>query len=142
MTTRDVREVRLFLPRFEIAWGPSNVSELLNGLGMKLAFDRSRADFSGINGHAPPDERSLLLSAVVHKAIVEVHEEGTEAAAATAVNMEDTMTLRPIKPPAIPIFRADHPFMFAIRERKSGVILSLGRVDDPTRLSGGGNVLA
>jgi len=62
---------------------------------------------------------------------VEVHEEGTEAAAATAV-VAPTMAAWPPAPDQMPIFRADHPFLFAIRDRKSGAILFLGRVVDPT----------
>jgi len=79
-------------------------------------------------------DESLFLSAVFHKAFVEVNEEGTEAAAATAVGMTWGF-LQPPQPPPVPIFRADHPFLFAIRDRKSGTILFLGRISDPTRES-------
>ncbi len=128
------REVKLFLPRFKITWGTVNMSDQLIALGMPLAFTRFQADFSGINGLEPPDEESLFLSAVFHKAFVEVNEEGTEAAAATAVALRaPTMSLRPSRPRPVPIFRADHPFLFAIRDRKSGAILLLGRMADPTR---------
>jgi serpin B len=126
----DVREVKLFLPRFKITWGTLNLGEQLTALGMSLAFTRSQADFSGINGHEPPDDDSLFISGVFHKAFVEVNEEGTEAAAATAVSMAPAAALRPSNPP--PLFRADHPFLFAIRDRKSGAILFLGRIADPT----------
>jgi serpin B len=127
------REVELFLPRFKITWGTVNVRDQLTALGMPLAFTRLQANFSGINGHEPPHEDSLFISAVFHKAFVETNEEGTEAAAATAVAMPPTAALRPSKPPPVPIFRADHPFLFAIRDRKSGTILFLGRMADPTR---------
>lgn len=71
-----------------------------------------------------------------HKAFVEVYEEGTEAAAATAnVFARDGAAVHPPKPPPVPIFRADHPFLFAIRDRKSGTILFLGRMANPTRES-------
>jgi serpin B len=127
------REVKLFLPRFKITWGTVNVRDQLTGLGMPLAMTRFQADFSGINGHEPPDEDSLFISAVFHKAFVEMNEEGTEAAAATAVAMRPAMAApRPPKPPAVPVFRADHPFLFAIRDRKRGAILFLGRMADPT----------
>lgn len=99
---------------------------------MPLAFDRSQADFSGINGYKPPDEKALFISDVFHKAFVDVNEEGTEAAAATAIVMIEAMAMA-YKPPPIPIFRADHPFLFAIRDRVSGAILFLGRITDPTR---------
>jgi serpin B len=126
------REVKLFLPRFKITWGTVNVRDQLTALGMPLAFTRLQANFSGINGHEPPHEDSLFISAVFHKAFVETNEEGTEAAAATAVAMPLAAALRPSKPPPVPIFRADHPFLFAIRDRKSGTVLFLGRMADPT----------
>jgi serpin B len=124
------REVKLWLPRFTITWGSVNLRDQLAALGMPLAFDPFQADFSGINGQEPPHEESVFISAVFHKTFVEVNEEGTEAAAATAV----TMMLRgrpPVRPPRIPTFRADHPFLFAICERETGAIVFLGRVADP-----------
>ena len=129
-------EVELFLPRFKFTWGTVNLRDQLTTLGMTLPFNRSEADFSGINGHQAPSEDSLVISAVFHKAFVEVNEEGTEAAAATAVGMiSGAMAPWPSQPPPIPIFRADHPFLFAVRDRKSGAILFLGRIADPTRES-------
>jgi len=122
-----VREVKCFFPRFKLTWGVRDLCEQLAALGMPIAFARYKADFSGINGHEPPSEDSLFLSAVLHKAFVEVTEEGTEAAAATAVTMI-AMCAPPSEKPQIPVFRADHPFLFAIRDRKSGVLLFLGRV--------------
>ena len=131
-----VCEVKLFLPRFKITWGTVNLRDQLTTLGMTLPFNRSQADFSGINGQQPPADDSLFISAVFHKAFVEVNEEGTEAAAATAVAVSGATLARwPSKPPPVPIFRADHPFLFAIRDRKSGAILFLGRIADPTRES-------
>lgn len=130
-----VREVKLFLPRFKITWGTANLRDQLAALGMPLAFSRLQANFSGINGHKPPHEDSLFISAVFHKAFVETNEEGTEAAAATAVVTMITSAAPPSKPPPVPVFRADHPFLFAIRDRKSGAILFLGRMVDPTRES-------
>ncbi|APR85695.1 proteinase inhibitor I4 serpin [Minicystis rosea] len=130
------QEVDIFLPRFRLTWGVVEMSESLSLLGMPLAFERGKADFSGINGRVPPDEEALSISAILHKAFVEVNEEGTEAAAATAVEMVAlSAASSPAKPPPVPIFRADHPFLFAIRERGSGAILFLGRVVDPTRKS-------
>ena len=126
------REVELSIPRFKMTWDAELASQL-QGLGMPLAFSRAQADFSGINGHPPPDEDSFFISAVFHKAFVEVNEEGTEAAAATAVVMELAAALERSTPPPIPVFRADHSFLFAIRDRKSDAILFLGRMADPTR---------
>jgi serpin B len=126
-----VRKVQLFLPRFKITWGTVNIGEQLIALGTTRAFIPSQADFSGINGHKPPDEEALFISAVFHKAFVEVNEEGTEAAAATAASAR-VITSMYTRPPQVPIFRADHPFLFAIRDRMTGAILFLGRMADPT----------
>lgn len=128
-------EVKLFLPRFRITWGTEEIGEHLRALGMRLAFARFQADFSGINGQEPPHEESLFISAIFHKTFVEVNEEGTEAAAATAVATPLAGAALHYKPPPIPVFRADHPFLFAIRDRRSGTLLFLGRVADPTRES-------
>ena len=83
------------------------------------------ADFSGINS-----EEALIISAVLHKAYVDVNEEGTEAAAVTGVVM-GRMAIA--APQAIPEFRADHPFLFAIRDTKAGSILFMGRLTDPAK---------
>ena len=74
----------------------------------------------------------FYISHVFHKTFLDVNEEGSEASAATAVTME-RLGSRPGKQPSIPIFCADHPFLFAIRDRKIGAILFLGRLSDPTR---------
>jgi serpin B len=125
--------VDVFLPRFTTTWGAVDVREHLAALGMPVAFDAARADFSGIDGHEPPHDESLHLSAVVHKAFVEINERGTEAAAATATAMDARALVSPPKPPPIPVFRADHPFLYAIRDRHSGALLFVGRMVDPTR---------
>ena len=104
------------------------VARELIALGMPMAFDRLTADFSGINGLRAPHADALFISTVVHKAFVEINEEGAEAAAATAVEMKACAGL----PPPVVTFRADHPFLFAIRDTRSGAILFLGRVADPT----------
>jgi serpin B len=131
----NAREVEVFLPRFKITWGTVDMRESLSALGMRLAFTRYQADFSGINGHEPPDEESLFLSAVLHKTFVAVDEEGTEAAAAVTVHPMPTASRLSFRPPPVPIFRADHPFLFAIRDVKSGAILLLGRITDLRRES-------
>jgi serpin B len=74
-------------------------------------------------------QRDLFISKVVHKAYVDVYEEGTEAAAATGVIMQRTSVALP-RP--VPVFRADHPFAFLIRDNRTGAILFLGRLSDPT----------
>jgi serpin B len=90
---------------------------------MPSAFG-SEADFSGMT-----TDRRLAISAVVHKAFADVNEEGTEAAAATAVAMLRMSVRVPNKPPVV--FRADHPFLFLIRDVRSGSILFMGRVANP-----------
>jgi serpin B len=126
------REVDLFLPRFRMTWGTVDMGAPLSALGMPLAFTQFEADFSGINGYQPPHEESLSISAVYHKAFVEVNEKGTEAAAATATAMIDAAPMD-WEPPPVAVFRADHPFLFAIRDWENGAILFLGRVADPTQ---------
>ena len=111
-------EVSVIMPKFKMTCEFS-LGETLTALGMKDAFSLPPADFSGIDGR-----RDLFISAVLHKAFVDVNEEGTEAAAATAVIM--TWSAKNIE-----IFRADHPFIFLIRDDKTGSILFIGRVMNP-----------
>ncbi len=125
------REIEIFLPTYRLTWGTFDLGAQLRALGMPLAFDPYQADFSGINGHEPSHKDSMFISSVFHKAFVEVNEEGTEAAAATAFGMVGAARW-PHRTPEVPIFRADHPFLFAILDRKSSAILFLGRVVNPT----------
>jgi serpin B len=123
-------DVNLFLPRFRFTWGTVDLRTQSIELGVRLAFDCSRADFSGINGYPPGHREALFISNLYHKAFLDVNEAGTEAAAASAL----MMVARGMggRPPEIPMFRADHPFLFAIRVRRTGALLFLGRVEDPT----------
>ena len=114
------REVVVSVPKFKMT-SQFGLASVLKSMGMTDAFS-SNANFSGING-----KRDLFISAVIHKAYVDVNEEGTEAAAATAV----TMKLTSVMPSRIPVFRADHPFLFLIRDNHSGSILFIGRVMNP-----------
>ena len=125
-------KVVVALPKFEIE--PRQTLELgsvLSGLGMTEAFDRERADFTGMAN--PPDPRDrLFVSEVFHKAFVKTDEKGTEAAAATAVHMGMVgSALRP-RPERIVEFQADHPFLFLIRDVTSGLVVFMGRVSDPS----------
>jgi serpin B len=121
-------EVIVSLPRFKITQ-QFELSSTLENLGMKTAFDPNAADFSAMTG-----DRSLVISAAIHKAYIDLDENGTEAAAATAVVMGMAMAAPPLSPPPPPIvFTADHPFLFLIRDNKSGAILFMGRVTDPTK---------
>jgi len=118
------QKVMLYVPKFKME-SSFDLSTELETMGMRNAFG-STADFSGIDG-----TRILFISSVAHKAWVEVTEEGTEAAAATAVTLSARAVIDPEPPP--PTFRADHPFIFLIRHNRSGSILFLGRVADPTQ---------
>ena len=116
------QRVEIFLPRFKLESG-FNLNDTLARMGMADAFG-NKADFSGMDG-----SRRLCISAVFHKAWGEVNEEGTEAAAATAVGMALTAYRPTPQPP--PVFRADHPFIFFIRDTRSGSILFMGRLAQP-----------
>jgi len=114
------REVIVTMPKFKMT-SKFSMADVLRTMGMTDAFTGA-ADFSGMTG-----KRDLFISAVIHQAYVDVNEEGTEAAAATGVVMKLTAAL----PEQTPVFRADHPFLFLIRDKTSGSILFLGRVMNP-----------
>jgi serpin B len=116
-----VREVDVYLPKFKMETSFS-LKATLQAMGMKRAFSGD-ADFSGISS-----TEHLYISDVIHKAFVDVNEEGTEAAAATGVPMR-AMAVR--RPTPVPVFRADHPFLFMIRDTKAGSVLFLGRLTAP-----------
>ncbi|XP_071469734.1 serpin B6-like [Marmota flaviventris] len=115
----DEEEVEVFLPRFKLQEN-YDLEEVLRSLGMTDAFDEARADFSGMSSR-----KDLYLSKVVHKSFVEVNEEGTEAAAATAA----IMMMRCMRFTAR--FCADHPFLFFIQHSRTRGILFCGRVSSP-----------
>lgn len=121
-TNLKKRKMRVFLPKFKMT-SEFRLDETLAAMGMGDAFDPNKADFSGMDGRP----HWLFIGAVLHKAFVEVNEEGTEAAAATAVVFRITMAA------PSPVFRADHPFIFLIRENKTNAILFLGRILDPSQ---------
>ena len=113
-------QVKLTMPKFEFE-SSFNLNETLEALGMPLALDPEKADFSGMDG-----TRELYISNVVHKAFVSVDEEGTEAAAATGVVVSITSLPQPAE------LVIDRPFLFLIRHNQTGTILFVGRVLDPT----------
>jgi serpin B len=121
LTRLASHRVDLSLPKFKLT-AECELKDALSELGMPVAFKPGAADFSGITG-----TRELAISAVVHKAFVEVEEKGTEAAAATGVVFARTAVIAP--PPVV--FRADHPFFFLIRDTRTGTILFLGRLVKP-----------
>jgi serine protease inhibitor len=112
-------EVQVFLPKFKMT-SEFALKPVLASLGMKKLFT-VEADLSGMNGRT-----DLYVSAVIHKAYLDVNEEGTEAAAATAVVVWATSA----RPP-VPVFRPDHPFLFLIRDQRTGSILFMGRLANP-----------
>ncbi len=115
----DAGEAGLYLPKFRIETDAMFLKEPLRQLGMVAAFAPGAADFTGL--HTGGDQ--LYVDLVVQKAFVDVTEEGTEAAAATAVVMRGESARRG--------FQADHPFLFLIRDARRGTILFLGRVEKP-----------
>lgn len=119
--------VSLALPRFELEGaGPMRLKAALAAAGMPLAFDRERADFGRIALPPRPEER-LVVAEVFHAAKIRVDEAGTEAAAATAVSMARAGGA-PQRPREV---KADHPFLFFVEDRRSGMILFWGRVVEP-----------
>ena len=117
---QEVVKVELFLPKFKLETRYDLVSPL-EIMGMKDAFKMNVADFSGMGW----PKGALSIGQIKHKAFVDINEEGTEAAAATAVEM--VLTAMPYNP----VFRADHPFIFIIRDNRSGAIVFMGRMVNP-----------
>jgi serpin B len=114
-------QVNVYFPRFKMETG-YQMRDTLSGMGMSSAFEPGRANLSGMDGTT-----SLFVSDVFHKAYVEVNEEGTEAAAATAVPVSRALA------ESVPVFRADHPFIFLIQDSENGNILFMGRVTEPVQ---------
>lgn len=113
-------KVKVFLPRFTFKTG-YKLNDALAELGMPAAFTEGAADFSAMDG-----TNKLYIQTAFHKAFVEVNEEGTEAAAATGIAMGVKSM-----PMAMLRFRADRPFLFFIEDAKSGLILFMGRLEEP-----------
>ncbi len=115
--------VDVYIPKFTFS-SKYLLKEILEEMGMPTAFVDPEApwgaDFSGIR-----KEKDICIQTVVHQAFIDVHERGTEAAAATGIGMG------PISAPQTKIFRANHAFLFLIQERESGNIIFIGRVIDP-----------
>jgi serpin B len=120
-------EVRVWLPRFKFTV-PVELSAALQRMGMKEAFS-DVANFKGMTDSAD----ALKITAVLHKAFVELDEQGTEAAAATAVVVGLAMAAPQRPEPPVKEFRADRPFLFAVVHEPTGAPLFLGRVLDPTK---------
>jgi serpin B len=119
MTGLRATEVKVMLPRFKAGF-EAELSGPLSALGMVDAFIEAKADFSGMTGG-----KDLYIKLVRHKAVLEVNEAGSEAAAATAVVMDTKSVQREV------IFRADRPFLCAIRDDQTGALLFLGAINNP-----------
>ena len=113
-------KVDIYLPKFKVETSYS-LGDYLIELGMNIPFT-SAANFSGITGG-----RDLFISKVIHKAFIDVNEEGTEAAAATAVIMELTVNGGSSRI----VFDCNHPFMYLIQHKQTGTILFMGSISDP-----------
>lgn len=128
-------DVKVKLPKFTFDKS-FTLNEPLKALGMKDAFNSSKADFSGMAdleklSLALGGPTKLYIQSVLHKAFIEVNEEGSEAAGATAVIIGvHTESVKIPSPPKV--FTADHPFLFMIRDVQSGAILFMGRVSNPS----------
>lgn len=116
----SVDEVEVIFPKFKLTQ-QFELNDILAKMGAEEMFIPGKADLSGIS------PEPLFVSQVVHKAFVEVNEEGTEAGAATAIGV-NVMSM----PLPKPMFKADHPFLFVIRHNESGAILFLGRLVKPS----------
>ncbi|XP_003468887.1 serpin B9-like [Cavia porcellus] len=112
-------KVKVFLPRFKLQ-EDYDMGSVLQALGMEDAFQEGKADLSGM-----VVDSELYLSKVVHRSVVEVNEEGTEAAAATAVMIQKCCAME------LPVFCADHPFLFFIRHNATHSLLFCGRFASP-----------
>ena len=116
------RQVMVYFPKFTMRTNYF-LSRELPEMGMPTAFTTA-ADFSGMDG-----AKDLYIDDVIHQAFVDVNEEGTEAAAATAVGVMQIILRVPNE--EIPVFRADHPFIFFIKDNETGNILFMGRMAKP-----------
>jgi serine protease inhibitor len=115
-------EIDIRIPKFKLEYA-KELNEVLKALGMEVAFERGRADFTGMYNKEQTSGENLFISTVDHKAVIEVNEEGSTAAAATSVGMGRTS----VKPEII----VDRPFVFAIRENYTGTIVFIGTCVEP-----------
>ncbi|HWV41375.1 serpin family protein, partial [Pseudorhodoplanes sp.] len=120
------RQVALSLPKFKFEFAADLIAPF-KPLGMRKVFDPAQSDLSGLTGQ-PREKAQSTIDQIAHRAVIEVAEEGTEAAGATAV-VVTTRTMAPGHQPER--FTVDRPFMFVIADDKTGAILFAGRVSDP-----------
>ncbi|MFA6691747.1 MAG: serpin family protein [Saccharofermentanales bacterium] len=124
---KELRRVNVILPKFRLEQTLDKLPETFKALGMKDAFDEEMADFSGI---LKLQGQNLFISDIVHKAFLEVTEEGSEAAAATQIGFSVT-SAGPIPPQPPRVFRADKPFLCMIIHKAANEILFMGKVQKP-----------
>jgi serpin B len=117
------QKVEVYFPRFKVE-DNFDLKDTLAKMGMPDAFRWPKANLSGLDG-----TKELYISCIFHKAWCEINEQGTEAAAATVMGVKAFLVLEKPAPP--PVFRADHPFIFLIRDIRSGSVLFIGRLTDP-----------
>jgi serpin B len=119
MSGLDDNKVMLRMPKYKMEYGVKLLNDVLTDLGMGIAFS-PEADFSGINP-------GIFISKVMHKAVIEVNEKGSEAAAATVVVMAESAA--PVE--EIVEFIVNRPFFFVIADDRSGAVLFMGKVVEP-----------
>jgi serpin B len=124
LRTETPRLVDLMLPRFKAAYS-ADLKDSFRKAGMTLAFDPRRSDFSGLTG-VPPQTAPTAIDQIVHRAVIDVAEESTEAAAATATGVWSSAI--PVEPMQ---FRVDRPFLYYLIDDVTGAVLFQGRVVDP-----------
>jgi serpin B len=123
--------VALSMPRFKAAFKAGFVAPFRQA-GMTLPFEDA-ADFSGITGR-PPSAGGVKIGQIIHRAVIEVAEESTEAAAATAIVVVPTAAL-PMRPEQPEVIRVDRPFLFYVIDDATGAVLFQGRITDPRQAS-------
>ncbi len=117
---QNTTKLPVWIPKFKFSW-EKTLNDMLSSLGMSIAFDSNKADFSAIN-----PTQQLYITKVIHKTFIDVSESGTEAAAVTSVGVGTTSM--PIDPPS---FYLTRPFLFFITEEDTGAILFAGKVENP-----------
>ena len=117
--------MNVYLPKFKFEQ-KYTLNDYLANMGMPTAFNPDYADFTGIT-----EEKDLYISQVIHQAFVDVNEEGTEAAAATAVVMQEATGIGSHDTPEPILFDADHPFIFFIQHESTGQIMFMGKMGNP-----------
>jgi serpin B len=127
LRAEPTRLVNLMLPRFKTEYS-ADLKSVFQKAGMTLAFDDRRSDFSGLTGLSPKSAPTAI-DQIVHRAVIEVSEEATEAAAATAIGIRVTSAMpKPVEPLQ---FRVDRPFLYYLVDESTGAVLFQGRIVDP-----------